>query len=338
MTDKITPQSVIPDRIPDCWYGIYVTTDEELAFYGSSLLWLLIQYWQKVQKECIAEIKRMQEKIELLSGQTVETLKEEAAQWETPVFTEIGIRPGSWDYPEPLDAESIKRKWGTTTLNVCGWCKFAAGDGVGRHNYCIATTCSLIPPPCDIEDGHKEKFGFNTPCMLTNGSDKTIEDSINRFKAMRDDTQARYEIAAAKVSYLLDIVKTAEKKPLLSLHRPSDWFNTGDQVMCFIDFDEATVSGFISAPVVEGYKHHQGFVSVRAKTPIHNNLDNDEGCGLCFCIQRPEVLHEWEYNYLRAHPEFLKVWMRAVRAEMEQGFRTMQGFNPLLFESEIRAS
>lgn len=121
--------------------------------------------------------------------------------------------------------------------------------------------------------------------------------------------------AEEKVCYLLTIIKNADEKPFLAEYRPSEWFNVGDEVVCFVDFDGAIMQGFVSAKVTSGYRHYDGCVSVIAEERIHDNPDYYGGCGLWFGTSRPEVLHKWEYEYLRTHPEFLEVWLRAVSSD-----------------------
>lgn len=136
MANQINPQSVIPKY----WSGVYATLDEELSFYSLSLLQYLVEYWREVMRSCDHEIEHLGGYVDFLSTQTVATLREVAAEYENPVFSEIGIRhDGFGGNPEPLDADSISRERETTTLNVCGWCKFTAGGT------CRGTTTL---PPC----------------------------------------------------------------------------------------------------------------------------------------------------------------------------------------------
>jgi hypothetical protein len=326
MVYQINPQSVIPDY----WHGIYATNDRELVFYGSNLLSSLIKYWRGVERTCVGEVKRLQEQIDLLTNQTVSSLRQEAAQYENPVFGEIGVISAElWrNDPEPLDELSKNRDRGATTFNVCGWCKYVSGGPV-RYGYFIKPTCDLIPREYGDGSGYggSEEFRFDTPCALTNGSDALIKTSVKHLEVKREDAKSRKSSASEKIRYLLNLVKDAEEKPFLSGHRPSDWFNIGDEVMCFVDFEDATRKGFIPAKVVSGYRHHDGCVSVVTDKRVHDNTENHDGCGLGLGTGRPEILHKWEYEYLQSHPDFFEVWLReASRAA---------GFNPTVFEQLI---
>ncbi|MCL1929637.1 hypothetical protein FWF93_00625 [Candidatus Saccharibacteria bacterium] len=314
MANQITPPQ---SAIPEFWHGIYASTDEELAFYGQNTIEQLIKYWRRREREKAGRIKEYQSEINLLDGQTVETLREIAAQYENPEFPKIGKfeEDESWQDTElePLDVDSCNRKSDTTSLNVCGWCKYAEG-GTRRFSYNITAECALIPEELgngSNYDGRGE-FHFNTPCALKNGTDALIKTCVKYLTAKREEAKESKRRAASKVRYLLKIAKMAEKKPALSSERPYDWFNLGDKVMCFVNFDGITCEpGFVSGKVVNGYRHHNGRVSVIADEKVHSNADNKDGCGLVYGMSRPEVLHEWEYEYLKTHPEFLEVWLRA---------------------------
>ena len=71
------------------------------------------------------------------------------------------------------------------------------------------------------------------------------------------------------------------------------------------------ILGFVVIPINEGDdKAGDGCVSVCADEKIHDG-DYCDGCGLGYGLSRPEVLHKWEYEYLKSHPDYLKVWIRA---------------------------
>ncbi len=115
------------------------------------------------------------------------------------------------------------------------------------------------------------------------------------------------------VRYISNTMKRAEEKPCFASHRPGDWFEIGDKVVCFIskNLDYALKkSVFITGKVVDGYRHRNGCVSVYADEKIHTD-SYCNGHGLSFGISRPEVMHEWEYEYLKTHPEYLSVWIKA---------------------------
>lgn len=316
---KINPQ----DLIPECWHGIYVPTEADLLFIGSKNIEYLKQYWRITERGLSRSVKEAQADIDMLAGKTPEDVKAMAAEYENPVFSRIGVKDDSWgDDPEPLDAESINRKPGATTFNVCGWCKHCGG-GSCRYNYHITTYCPLIPRQLGNGEtwGGNPKFRFNTPCALANGTQELLDTCVEHLKARKAKLVAQKQQAASYARYLTRTMKQAEEKPYFAYHRPHDWFNIDDRVMFFTsDFDgvfPGKANIFVPGKVINGYRHHDGGVSACADEPYHSG-DYLEGRGSSFGTARPEILHVWEYEYLKTHPDFLKVWVRCSKAELNE--------------------
>lgn len=316
---KINPQELIPDY----WHGIYVPTETDLIFTGSKNIEYLKQYWRSEERSLSKQVKEAQADIDLLAGKTPDDVKAMAAEYENPDFPSIGVLKDSWNgEPEPLDAASINRKSGTTTFNVCGWCKHCGG-GTCRHSYHITTYCPLIPRQLGNGEtwGGNDKFRFNTPCALANGTQELLDTCVEHLKARKANLVARKQRAAAFASYLAELMNKAEEKPYFASHRPHDWFNLNDDVMFFVSDFDGTLSDkkktFISGKVINGYRHHDGCVSVCSDEPYHTG-EYCDGCGGGFGTSRPEVLHDWEFEYLKSHPDYLKVWVRCSKADLNK--------------------
>ena len=308
---KINPQKLIPDY----WHGIYVPTEADLVFLGSKNLEYLKQYWRRGERDIIGRIKTVQAQIDMLDGKTVDDIKAMAAEYEHPEFPKIGVPDDSWSKdPEPLDVDSINRKSGATTFNFCGWCKHCGG-GLPRHGYRITTTCSLIPE--ELSNGRGtygyDEFRFNTPCAIANGTQELLETCVEHLKSKLAWLVEKKAEISESARFIADTMKKAEEKPYLAGHRPADWFELGDEVVCFVsnDFENALKKGvFVTSKVIDGYRHGNGRVSVCADEKVHSG-DYCDGCGLSCGLSRPEILHKWEYEYLKSHPDYLKVWIRA---------------------------
>ena len=314
---QINPQ----DLIPEYWHGIYVPTEEDLIFIGSRNIEYLKQYWRSEERSLSKQVKEAQEDIDLLSGKTPDDIKKMAAEYENPEFPKIGVPSDAWgNDPEPMDAASINRESGATTFNVCGWCKHCGG-GTCRHSYHITTYCPFIPRQLGNGEtwGGNETFRFNTPCALANGTQELLDTCVGYLKARKAKLLSRKQQAAAYASYLAHVMKKAEDKPYFASHRPCEWFNLNDPVMFYVFSFEGVLPDkaktFVSGKVINGYRHHDGCVSVCADEPFHNG-EYCDGCGSGFGMSRPEVLHSWEYDYLKAHPDYLKIWLRCSKAEL----------------------
>ena len=114
------------------------------------------------------------------------------------------------------------------------------------------------------------------------------------------------------VQIILEARKQAESKPLFAATRPDRWLNDGDEVVYFIqdDGDEALLkkNAFVTGKVVAGCKHHEGYVSILANEKVHTG-DNQDGHGLSFATRDPRIMKVREYNYLKNHPDYLKMWI-----------------------------
>lgn len=227
-----------------------------------------------------------------------------AKSFENPNFPHNGIERDSWGDVEPLDQASKERKSGATTFNFCGWCKYASG-GTCRYGYHITTQCGLLS---DAGINGAEAH-FNTPCFLPGSSPKLLDQMINGLIGTLGKNIAAKHITDQKIKYLMSLERKAETKAALPDHRPYNWFNIDDPVVCFVtDFPGRTTNlNLAKGNVVNGYRHHDGCVSVKFKVQLHDG-ENLSGWGGGYGMGRPEVMHKWEFEYLRKHPEFARIW------------------------------
>lgn len=111
---------------------------------------------------------------------------------------------------------------------------------------------------------------------------------------------------------ILEAIKQAESKPLLAILRSDQWFNIGDEVMCFIqDNGNKTLlkkNTFVTGKVIAGRKYHEDYVSVFTNEKIHTG-NNQDRHRLNFTIRDPRVMKIGEYNYLKNHPDYLRIWV-----------------------------
>lgn len=151
---------------------------------------------------------------------------------------------------------------------------------------------------------------------------KTPNDTcVECLKTRRASLVAKKRQAATYAGYLAEFMKKAEEKPHFAPHRPHDWANVGDRVMLLVSNSDQVIpekaNTFVAGTVIYDYRHHEGGVSVCSDTPWHTG-DYCDGCGASFGIARPEILLEWEFVYLKEHPDYLKVWLRCAKAEFNK--------------------
>ena len=131
------------------------------------------------------------------------------------------------------------------------------------------------------------------------------------------------------VQIILTAMKQAESKPLFATTRSDRWFNDGDEVVCFTqDNGNKTLlkkNTFVTGKVIAGRKYHEDYVSVFTNEKIHTG-NNQDRHRLNFTIRDPCVMKIGEYNYLKNHPDYLKMWVT--------NYPSLIQFNPrLIFQA-----
>lgn len=317
-------QIIYSNLIPKSWRGVDVQSKEDLVFLGSNNLKRLKSDWRHSKELLSMQIREVNERIEVLDGKTAEDFKTMAANYEHPKFPRIGIPEGSKGWTrgfEPLDADSINRKPGATTFNFCGWCKYCWGER-SRYGYFVKTSCSLIPEKL----ADKENHWFNEPCALTRCPQEFLEACVQRMKSFElNKLEENKERTESYIEVLDELIELSEEKPCLARHRLKNWFEIGDEVVCFIpsDFDTAIRRKvFVAGKVIGGYRSEDGRVLVCADEKVHTG-EYLEGYGIGCGSSRPEVMKKWEYEYLRAHPDYAKIWLKQSAVELGFDFKEL---------------
>ncbi len=317
--------------IPD-YHHIPANTLRDLVFFGKGTIRALVRSWRSTAGDISASIKAIEERIKLFDGLNPEGVQKIAANYESPEFPSIGVPRDSWSGdPEPLDAASINRKSGATTFNACGWCKYASG-GTCRYSYYITTSCGLIQN-AGLSDNERR---FNTPCTFQTAPEEFFAAVRAGLRVSRDEAVAEKRRADGNIQLLLRLEGMAEEKPVLPSERPHDYYNIDDPVVCYIGSWKERImpDQFATAKVINGYRHHDGCVSVCYDDRIHSGPYLD-GHGGGYGMSRPEMLHTREYEYLIANPQFADAWARSASE------RALDGWDPDAFLAalaEVRAS
>jgi len=324
--------------IPQYWdltADLTASTVEDIVFFGQITIRMMIRLWRFTAKSLALQIKDVDEKLTFLQGKGAANICKIAKQYENPEFPHVDVPKDSWSRdPEPLDAASINRKRNATTFNFCGWCKYARGD-VCRYNCYITASCS-IKTHAGLED---KKRRFNTPCFLKEASDKVFDEIRKGLARERERLIEEKRKTDEKIKLLLTLEKRAEKKPAMPAHRPYDWFNVGDSVVCYIGgWKERIVrDNFVTARVINGYRHHDGCVSVCYDECVHSG-EYLEGHGGGYGMSRPEVMHTWEFEYLLGHPDFASLWSKKGTSNHLEGFDAEQFLDALAKEAVARSA
>ena len=153
---------------------------------------------------------------------------------------------------------------------------------------------------------------------------------INISKNNKNQLAQIQDKAYNSMKMVLEAIKQAEPKPLFTTIRSDQWwFNVGDEVVCFIqdNGDETLLkkNTFVTGRVIAGCKYHEDYVSVFTNEKIHTG-NNQDRHRLNFTIRDPCVMKIGEYNYLKNHPDYLKMWVT--------NYPSLIQFNPrLIFQA-----
>lgn len=314
---KTETENEVAALVPQDW-DLRVCTVEGVLFLGKATIREMIRDWRQRASSIAADVKNTDGMCKFMHDKCASDIRKIAQQYEDPAFPHIGVREDNpLREPEPLDADSINRKCGATTFNCCGWCKHAGG-GSHRYGYMIFTSCGI---KCFAGLGD-QKRRFDTPCFLKEAPCAEFDQIRVALASKLDRLIMEKRQADRRIKRLLTLEKRAEKKPVLSAYRPYDWFDLGDRVVCYVGASEGRLIAvnFAGASVVDGFHHREGGVSVRYDERLHTGSDL-EGYGGWSGIHRPEVMHEWELNYLIGHPDFAAFWStQGVRESIAKDF------------------
>lgn len=121
-------------------------------------------------------------------------------------------------------------------------------------------------------------------------------------------------VARARVRELKALIPRAEDKPYFSGLRPDDWFERGDKAMCFILTSAQALPAereiFVPGEVDSDHCRHNGWISVSICA----------GRAIGFEVCSPEVLLKWEFEYLKDHPAYFRVWLRGSQAHVKEPY------------------
>lgn len=119
-----------------------------------------------------------------------------------------------------------------------------------------------------------------------------------------------------------------KKIPKTPADRPFDYFNIGDPVVVFVSkgIRKRILNNiFVKGVVVDGYRHHDGCVSVKTHVPVSTGTVL-QGRGIIVGIARPEIMHLWEFKYLCQNLDFAKIF---VENSSSKGTNKKKFFNSL---------
>lgn len=148
---------------------------------------------------------------------------------------------------------------------------------------------------------------FYTPCLFRTASPERLRELQDALQRHLDEQKVTHRQTRKAIRLLMAYEKQAEQKPALPDHRPKEWFKLNDPVVGYIGSTRGRV---VTATFVRGQviRDMDGYTAMACFQRIQDG-NFLEGYGLRFGSSRPEVMHPWELDYLRDHPDFAKFWL-----------------------------
>lgn len=305
MTERIDARATVPE-----WTHVEVQDWDDVGNLGKKNIGSLIEYHRNDLIGLGDRIGTLEEYTELLEGKSGNDLAAIAQQFDNPQFTpeDLSVKRDSWSgVPEPNREEDIDRESNSTTLNKCGWCRYA-GSGSWRYKYMVEGSCRLLQEADMETDTHR---GAATECSITKMPAKKISRIVERFNQRKTWLIGDLNDKKELVDQMQEVADGSEEKPYLPQLRPYDYFNVDDEVVMYFGSDSEKLVGyprFINGKVIEGYRHHDGMVSFITDEVWHSG-DYHDGKGGGSGANRADILLKSEFDYLTQNPDYLNMWL-----------------------------
>lgn len=318
------PLGLIPQQ---SFHGIHPLTKDDLVFLGKNNLGTILRHYEREKRAIEDQLKKTMDQHAELDGKTPTDIKKMAATYDRP--SELPKLPQRKDkdgrpvvdkrgQPKPFDDASINRQADATTYNFCGWCKHCVptGDARIRHNCRIDATCSLIPKEFgggNAIHGH-DRLLYNTPCIIANGPQYLLKMcTAHLLYKIKELTEEKRKIRSY-MKFICDALEQAEEKPYFPGHRPADHFKLGDAVFFFVDeSNTGLISGFAREP---GFASGEIFGGGKNGYDVIVRSEKFTNGDVCCKLSCSQLLTEWEYDYLKKHPEYLEIWLLSASGDL----------------------
>lgn len=307
------------ELVPTGWRGVNLDSEDALISLGKANLAAMKRYWRQRERETTRNLELAQQYADTFAGQTTESLQQRAAQYEYPEFPSVGF--ATMSLPEPLDVASRTRETNATTMNFCGWCKYALRIQES-HRCALQSYCRVMLPwqrkayGCDgslRSEWRLPRNLFDTPCQLLCCAQSQLDLYIKALQEEVNELQAQRTKVAGYIERIIAAEKMADHKPCFASERPDGWFQDRCAVMCLVhDFSKLPAKSlphFVPGHVT--YAAKSWTVSVHSDEPLNVGCDGDI-YNVNLSYSDPAVILWWEYEYLMAHPDEMAIWLAMI--------------------------
>lgn len=314
---------------------VYAEQDlTSLEYLGKRNLQIAIAHWRSEVRQATKRIKAADRLLDFLkSHSTSESLRQYAESFtgvEDWYGRELDESIGKF---VPRDRRAFKRKENTSTLNVCGWCKFCRG-GICRGGCKLTCSCKLLPD-------RQEKVEFDTPCLFRELVDKdpmVIREGMASFGREKAALAMHKRDCLERIAILTKCREAAEDKPALPCCCLGVDYPEGERVVVLANQPEKQDPETGAMPLYWGtvipseYRHfsfqnrpklvyrdyHDYMAYMCADIQMSNYpaimLDADSGMSdePWYAVGSGFSMTEKDFNYLCAHEDYAKLWLATV--------------------------
>ncbi len=315
---------------------IYVEHDlSDLTVLGKQNLQLSISAWRYQLRGVVKELKWYENLIKFLEEHdTIESLEQYAQKFR-------GVDPGcivrydpTIQAYEPVDAKTLERQANTSTLKVCGWCKYCHGVW-GKCDCNLTCECRLLDRTTEKSTG--KKLSFATPCAFlkeVRQNSKLIAARLTKLRCEKEELLKEKKQYLERINTLTKLRETAEDKPAFPCCSLSAKFKDGERVIVMTNEPEKQNPETGAMPLYRGtvipskyqyhsftnrprlvYTDHDSFMAhMLASVQMSNYpaIQLDEQAGWdepYYAVGSALSISEKDFEYLCTHEEYRKLWL-----------------------------
>lgn len=310
---------------------IYAEQDlTDLSYLGKWNLQTAISHWRYELRQNTRELRSTDKLMEFLDKHSTKESLDEHAKMFTGVDASYGRKYDAEIMAYvPTNPEASKRKRNTSTLNVCGWCKFCH-EGWARGDCKLTCHCELIPT-------EHEQLNFDTPCLfrrLVSEKPSIVHEKMVKLGRTKYALLARKRDLLKRISLLTKLREAAEDKPAFPCCTLSAKFNDGERVIVMTNEPKKQKPETGAMPLYRGtvipskYQHrsfanhpklvygdYDSFMAHMCASIQMSNypaIQLDEEAGWSkpyYAVGSALSISEKDFEYLCAHEEYRKLWL-----------------------------
>ncbi len=302
-----------------------VFTRDQLLFLGRNNLQHLRSVWRTMLRTSRSILNTRQELLSLIEGKSPAELQALVAQYDHPDYpSQNSSHKG--ERLAPADPSAASRAPGSTTFNICGWCKYA-------HCYLHPDSHAYVPhetrvfrPSCGLlsDDWQSDyEHNYNYPCPLTHSSPSSDYPGAvcANLHARHDRLLSYHQQVSEYVAHLNALITIAEPKPLFPPYRREKHYPIGTPVyFVYSAFSPCSTiphpfgwhlekpKARVSRGTVIGYEPNR-YTPSYVLTAFSTDAPNTQPHAIQYDL--PWLLSFEELTYLLDHPDFAQIWLTA---------------------------